>query len=253
MRLNKVQKKFSDIMLDRENVIEAPPGDFLALFAAGEIPLSERLKVYRNNIVGSLSEALRMNFSAVEDLTGKEFFTAMARNFILSSPPHEGDINEYGAGFDEFIASYTPAKGLPYLADVARLEIAVNAAYFAPDDAAMTAAELSPENLHLQLRRSAQLVESKFPVSAIRRFCLNKNRGADEVLDISGGGEKLLVLRPELKIMIIELNDAEYDFLKSIAGGVETATALEETLGRHPNFDFARFLQSHIALGSFAA
>jgi len=39
---------------------------------------------------------------------------------------------EYGDGFADFLAGFAPAQSLPYLADVARLEWAINAAYHAP-------------------------------------------------------------------------------------------------------------------------
>jgi hypothetical protein len=41
----------------------------------------------------------------------------------------------YGAGFADFIANFPPAAGLPYLADMARLECLYVQVYHAADDA----------------------------------------------------------------------------------------------------------------------
>jgi hypothetical protein len=257
MRLNEVQKKFTDMMLDHPDALNAPGQDFAALFETGGIALPERLKVYRNNIVGSLTGNLRASFPAVDDLTGKEFFDVMARSYILANPPREGNLNGYGSGFDDFIRTYTPAQTLPYLTDVANLEIGVNEAYYAKDDTALTAeilAKIPPEILRLTPRASMRLVQSAYPVSAIREFCLNKNRSENEQLDIGTDGEKLMIFRPEFEIVIARMQDDEFAFMTLLqTGNGGLGPALEKILQQHPNFNFQAFLQRHIALGSFTA
>ena len=57
-------------------------------------------------------------------MVGDDFFAGMARPFIAGSPPAGPVLSEYGTGFADFVARWPAAVGLPYLADVARLEVA---------------------------------------------------------------------------------------------------------------------------------
>jgi len=81
-----------------------------------------RLSVYRNTIHGTLTTALRLSYPAVYRLVGREFFEAAVRIFIEKEPPHGAYLDEYGAGFAEFLALFLPAASLTYLPAVAKLE-----------------------------------------------------------------------------------------------------------------------------------
>src|SRR5260370_38424589 len=85
---------------------------------------ARRFAVYRNNVVVGLGKALKSRFPAVEKIVGKEFFAAMARVFVTEQPPRSPLLATYADDFPAFIAAFEPARDLPYLADVARLEAA---------------------------------------------------------------------------------------------------------------------------------
>lgn len=259
MQLNEIQKKFRDIMLDHPRALENPPEDFSALFDEGDIALPERLKVYRNNVVGSLSEMIINTFPLVDNLVGRDFMRGMARSFVLEHPPQAGCLNDYGAGFDRFIAGFEPAKGLPYLPDVAALEIALNGAYNAADDRALTAqmlAATAPEDLpavQLKLRSSVKLISSHFPLDKIRAFCLRSDNQDGQTLDIGQGGVMLMIYRPALNVEITALKVDEFAMLKNLQAGHILGTALEDTITIYSDFDFQHFLQHHLALETFSA
>src|SRR6059036_1319432 len=103
---------------------------------------AERLNIYRNTCRSTLIEALRMTYPAVDRLVGREFFDMAAARFIRAHPCRSGYLNEYGAGLADFLAALEPARGLPYLADVARFEWALGVAANAPDAPAIDAAAL---------------------------------------------------------------------------------------------------------------
>jgi hypothetical protein len=46
----------------------------------------------------------------------------MARSYVALAPPSSPIMLDYGAGFPDFIGAFEPAKCLPYLQDVARIE-----------------------------------------------------------------------------------------------------------------------------------
>src|SRR5262249_26234747 len=94
---------------------------------------AERLSIYRNTSRTALINALRLNFPAVRQLVGADFFGAAADIFITREPPHTAWLDFYGDRFPEFLQSFGPAAALIYLPDVARLERAVCRALHAVD------------------------------------------------------------------------------------------------------------------------
>ena len=257
MQLNEFQSRFKELMLDHPKALDNPPEEMAAFCAEGDIPLSARLKVYRNNIVGSLTDVMLATFPVLENLVGKDFMEGMARSFILENPPSQGCLSLYGDGFAEFIEGFELAASLPYLPDVARFELALNKAYYAVDDEALTAdalASIAPEvlgEMELRLRDSVQLVHSRYPLTAIRDFCMAEER--DDKLDLDQGGEHLMIYRPQLDTQVIILADDEYAILGHLANGKTLGDAVEATLNTHQSFDFQSFLQKHLNLETFRA
>jgi len=96
-------------------------------------PAGRRYDVYRNNVTVSLIETLAAIYPAVQRITGPDFFRAMARFHVRSSPPASPLLFEYGHDFPDFIAGYEHAQDMPWLADVAHIERAWLDAYHAAD------------------------------------------------------------------------------------------------------------------------
>lgn len=257
MRLNEIQERFKDTILDHPDVVEQPPADFAVLFKEGGIPLPERLKVYRNNIVGGLTDTLILTFPLLEKLVGKDFLEGMARSFVLENPPESGCLNTYGTGFDKFIADFKPAESLPYLPEVAALEIAMTETYYAGNDTPMMPEDLSaikPDNLpdlNVKLRNSVRLISSRFPLDEIRNFCLTEEEDNNKTLDLDQGGVDLMIYRPDLEVLIVKLQKDEMTMLKNLQQAQKLGKALESTLNDHPGFNFQDFLQRHIELETF--
>lgn len=258
MKLAKFQQKFKETMFRPVREIQECEDDFKALFLEGDIPLEERLKVYHNNVVGSLSEVLRVTFPLLENLVGEDFLKAMSREFIFENPPTSACVHMYGAGFDDFIKTYAPAKSLPYLAAVATFELALNTAYYASDDVALAPdalAQVSPESLGdvvLNLRSSVTLIASLYPLESIRSFCLDADNNPAPDLTESYTC-RLLIVRPDLEVNIISLPEDEFEMLRFLQDKVPLGDAVERTMAAFPTFDFTAFLQKHTILESFTS
>jgi len=251
-----IQESFKDLMLYDPKALDNPPAFIKGSFAEGDIPLTNRLKIYRNNIVGSLTDVMKATFPTVEQLVGAEFFEGCARTFILQNPPTQGVLTWYGVGFDDFLKDFEPAKSLAYLPDIARLEIALNTAYYAKDDQALKAEDLSviqPEQLAdtiFNLRDSVELVSSSFPIDQIRDFCFANDENAQPP-DMDGDGVHLLIYRPQLETQIITLNADDFLMLQNLKQGKSLGEAVQNTLEQYAGFDFQDFLQTSIALETF--
>ncbi len=258
MQLNDFQNCFKDLLFNAEPEPGAQNArdNFASLVQTGNIPLNERLSIYRGNVIGSLSDIMKSNFPLIENLVGEDFMTGMARKFIIEGPPEDGCLNDYGAGFADFIAAFAPAASLPYLPDVARFEWARHAAYYARDDSALKAKKLASiaprelENIKLRLRDSVALITSPYPLTAIREFCGAEDKG-DDMLDLDQGGVHLLIHRPALKVEVLEINEATFAMLRNFEQNMPLGQAVEDVINTHEGFDFQAFLQSQIQLETF--
>ena len=190
MRLNEIQAQFRDLLLSPAATLENPDADFAGLFANDD--LSARLKIYRNNVMTSVSHALMANFPLLEKLAGKEFLSAMARAYIMKHPPEDGYLGAYGSDFGEFIERSNTAKDFPWLADIARLEVFINLSVHAQDDTPMLPvdiAEIPPEkleNLCLKTRNSVFFLKSRWPLAKIREFCLDDRMKTPDLAPSAG-------------------------------------------------------------------
>jgi hypothetical protein len=256
MPLNETQRLFSGAMLAP---VADPAPELAALFTASPSILPERLQIYRNNVVGNLTDALLATYPLVKTLTGEEFASLLMRSYLLENPPREACLGLYGGLLPDFIEKFPPAAGLPYLVDVVRLEWAMNEAYNAADDEPLAPATLQAvpadalADLNLRLRASARLMSSRWPLESIRAFCLNYDEKTSGSLTLEGEGSRLLVCRPGLAVEITALAPDEYLFLETLTAGATLGAALGKTFGEFPAFDFAAVLQRHLKHKTFAA
>jgi hypothetical protein len=136
-------------------------------------PAGRRFAVYRNNVAVSLTEALETGFPVVRKLVGDDFFAAMAGVYFRAHPPQNRILATYGQDMPAFLLGFPPVAALPYLADVARLELALRAAYHAADVAGLDPAALAalpPERLmaaRVRLAPAVALIRSPWPVQGI--------------------------------------------------------------------------------------
>lgn len=101
-----------------------------AIVAIDAAPASAALlvAVYRNTALSGLCEALRASYPVTERVLGSAFFEQTALAFVRERPPTEPVLARYGAGFPDFLSMLPALVELPYVADLARLEWAVDQA-----------------------------------------------------------------------------------------------------------------------------
>lgn len=133
----------------------------------------KRFDVYRNNVVVGLIDALIAAFPVLHKLVGDPFFKAMGGIYVRNHPPTSPLMMHYGAEMPSFLKGFAPVAHLPYLPDVARLEIALRASYHAADSTALDAtrlAALSPDALFMArftFAPSTRLLSSRHPLYGI--------------------------------------------------------------------------------------
>ena len=217
---------------------------------------AKRYAVYRNNVTVSLIDALAAVYPAVQRITGVEFFRALARFHIRETPPTSPLLFEYGHDFPAFIETYEYARGMPWLADTARIERAWLDAYHAADAEPLSASDLAahpPERLaDLVFSRhpATRLVRSRF--AAVTIFTANRAPGPIEAIDASEA-EDGLITRPELDVVVRRLAPGEAEFLSALIAGRPLGEAADMALETHPGFDIGAALATLIDSGAFVS
>ena len=219
---------------------------------AGELDRAARIAVYRNNVLGNYRKVLAATFPVVHRLVGGAFFDTAAEHFVRGHPSTRGDVNRYGSDFAVFLAAYPPARDLVYLADVARLEWAIDQANIAADAPPLdltTLAAVEPDalaNLHFVLHPAARLIASPFPI--LRIWQVNQaNRGGDERVDLAEGRDTLLVARSAQGVGIDRIEPGDHALLAALAANATLGVAAERAGASDATFDLAVALRRHVS------
>lgn len=214
----------------------------------------KRYAVYRNNVTVSLIEALAKTFPATMRITGADFFRAMARFHVRTTPPTSPLLFEYGRDFPDFVESYEHARSMPWLADVARIERAWLDAYHAADQAPLTPqvlASIAPEQLAdicLTPHPATRILRSRYPAVTI----LAANRVDGPVVPIrSSEAEDALVTRPGLEVAVRRLPPGGAVFLLRLTAGEPLGAAATAALEDSSGFDLAANITGMIEAGVF--
>ena len=195
---------------------------------------SKRFDVYRNNVAVSLSDALEAAFPVVHKLVGDQFFRAMAGVYLRKHPPKSPLMMFYGEAMPQFLSRFEPAKSLPYLPDIAKVELAMRHAYHAADATPVDAealATLAPDALmqaRLQIGPAVQTVVSQYPIHAI--YLANTQADAPKPVMQA---ESIVITRPGFDPQIHPINAAGAGCIAALQNGEplgQTMAAADETL-----------------------
>ena len=244
--LLEVQAAMQASLVHRDN-------EAISAMLAGHIP-ADRLDIYRNTFVHTLTRALRLSFPATERLVGEEFFAGAAQFFITEHPPREAWLDRFGGAFPDFLRAFPQAKSIVYLGDVAELEWAVNNALHAADAAPLDVALLgavSPEDqgrISFVVHPSVGLVRLAHPADAIWHAVLAGDDQALGTIDIESGPVRLLVERRETGVEVERLDEPSWLFLSTLCAGLPIEAALDVA----GDFDCSTALADHLTSGRFS-
>lgn len=194
-----------------------------------------RFAVHRNNVVVSLVDALAGTFPICQALVGEDFFRAMARERLRADPPRSPVLIDYAQGFADFVAAFAPAAGVPYLADVARIEALRVRAYHAADAPPLPESRYrelvaAPDTLaatRMTLHPACHWLRSDYAAYSIWLA----HQGLDDLASASLDGidieraEDVLIVRPRFEVFVTALPLGAIQFLDALRSGQTLASA----------------------------
>lgn len=242
-----------------------PPG----LRAGAGAVVAQRLAVHRNNVVAGLVRALAQTFPVMQRLVGAAFFDAMAAVFVRQSPPGSPVLADYGGGFAPFVGGFSPARSVPCLAEMARLEWARAQAWQAadarplddrsaaaalaravPGDASVRLPGTALAELRLQCHPSLRVLRADHAVVSLWAAHQGPDDGRIAAVEL-GQAECALVLRPWHEVLVVPVSPAVAALADALGQGQGLAGAAGSALAIDAHFDLTqalRLLLTHGAL-----
>jgi len=213
--------------------------------------------IYRDSSLGNIIIPMKLTYPVILKLVGEDFFQATCHKYIEEYWPATGNMDDYGAEFAEFLEIFEPAKTLPYLPDIARLEWLFHLSSLSEDSDRIDPKALSEvpqdkySDLHFVFHPSVYFLSSKHPIHRIWEM---SQEGAEEkTLDLDkAGGAHLVLVRPGLKVDILELVQAECEFLKALYKEKSLYEAFDIATEIDKYFDLGVYVKKHVANGVFS-
>ena len=236
----------------RRAVLGGDTAEIAAAILGDGLDPSARVGIYRNHAFATLGDALRSTFPVVCRLVDKRFFAYASHEYLREHPPHSRCLVEYGADFADFLARFTPCRQLPYLADIARFEWALNIAATVREATPLQAEALAAvpaekaAYVALRLQPSLTYFASPWPIDTI--WQANKEDMVPSV-DLASGGTSLEIRRAGEAVVWRRLDPGTFAFRTALADGLVLAAAMAAAILRDAAFDLTAALRHVFAEG----
>lgn len=217
-------------------------------------------------------------------LLGDEAFGQLAWRLWGTHPPRHGDLGQWGDGLPDLLThDGDVAQALapwPWLADVARLDLAVHragrCAALPVDGAALqTLAHANPQRTRLVLQAHVQVVRSPWPLGALWRAHLRGvvtdpnpsavdpaaelasvhallSAGPAPADDVGAGQGWVAWWHPDGHVDVADLSPADTSWMLHGANTSAPPTLAEQLQHAHPAFDFGAWWLRALRLGWLA-
>ena len=214
------------------------------------------LSVYRNTVAKGLADALIAQFPAVTAVVGVDWMNAAAAIYAPQHPPTRAPLNDYGQDFPAWLAEFAPARDMPYLADLARLDCAWTQTHLAADADPLPAdalAGLPPQayaEFTLRPHPATRWANFDLSVPALWRHL----RGAVpiETLDLEDAPQGLLMVRPGGEVTSHIIDPGLCAFLDACQATGSVAEAAQQAVMAQPELDLAPGFALLLQVGCFS-
>lgn len=246
--LRQLQRRFAATLVDARTPLQD------GLVIADKLPCERLLNVYRNNSRASLRAALVTVYPIIQKLVGREFFSHLADHFVQAYPLKSGSLQCYGQYLPDFLGDFEPALTLPYIADVARIELACHLACLAlpprRDAEAIWGAHLPIQSSDLQfsLAPACFLISSTYPVFSIWKVNQDEYLG-DAAVSLDEGQQDVLVMRFENRVELWRLKNPDTTFVQTLARGVNLGATVATMIELGYQFDLKKLLLKYVSSG----
>jgi hypothetical protein len=223
-------------------------GDVPAMLFAGRVPAGDALAVHRGTILAALVNALRVSYPTVDALVGQELFDQACTIFAKINLPRTACLAAYGGDFPDFLAQFPPAASLGYLADVARLDRAVETALHAP---VLRWRFALSATVSIELPQNLCILRLAYPADEIRASLGNDSAMAG-IIPLPAE-RFILVWRKGFDAAVRRVSPAAGRFLASLLADGSADNAFRAAVADQPRAEAMQSIQADIFAASFCS
>lgn len=215
------------------------PGLLENVVPGGRLDAAGALGVYRRGYLARLTEQLGEAFASVWRVLGDEDFFATCEGYLADHPSTSYNLSDYGRDFPAFLAASKHADGAPFLAELARFELAFHDLFHAELHQAVDAAELASlsdlDGVRFRLGSAMRLLACESAV-----YDLFRHRRDEQPPGIRLDRPQWMLLhRRGGDVIAHELEIAAFRALEAMEGGASVEEALACAVESDPAFGAA--------------
>mgnify|MGYP001027581079 CR=1 FL=1 len=199
-----------------------------------------RFAVYRNNVAFGLRQVLRDKFPLLRQLLGEEAFESLMGYYLDAEMPSSPLLSEFGATLAHFLDTSSAFESLAFVGDVARLEWAMQQAFYAPEHEPMATERLTalaPDdlvNLRLRFAPCVHILTSPWPIFELWEY-LSEEAAAPDFDSV--GGQTVMIYRHDYTAQVALLTPEQHRFLTFLADQRSIGDAMIEAHLSLSDFD----------------
>ena len=199
--------------------------------AGDGLPPAGRLRIYQHNSRAMFEGALERSYPVLRRRVGEAYFSQLARGYRQRHPSCSGDLHWVGEHFPEYLSGTLAGTGYEWLAELAALEWACEAALVAAQSRPVGAEALSGlaadeiGGAGLRLQDSLHCIASSFPVLDVWRA--NQPDGDGQPVDLARGPQCVLVSCGETGLELREVSATMLEFTRRLRQGTVLGEALD--------------------------
>ncbi len=171
---------------------------------------------------------MRLTYPTVDWLVGADFFDQTALAYAQIHPPARAQLSDYGQQFPVFLEGYVPAVELPYLADVARFDLAVDQVAALSVGGSPVAVDLDASVI-LRLDGSLRVLRLSYPADRLRDARDDDDQSL-EALDMSPRDYAYALWRGEAGASVRVIPAGVAAFLDAVLAGASAQDGLDALL-----------------------
>lgn len=233
--LAQIQNWMQSALVRRDGAAAHPD---LELFVNGSSRLSaaRHLDIYRYSYVARLRECMKNQFSALTYALGEELFQMFADQYLDAYPSDSYTLNELGGRFPRFLQETRPDAGLEekeswidFIIQLAHFEYTLSVIFDAhSDDESQPADDDTPDE-ELKLNPLLRLFHHPYPIC---RYYLDVTRKREPELPLAEDSY-CVVTRNNYRLGLLEINLAQYHFLRVLVRENSVGKAKEDLVGSY--------------------
>jgi hypothetical protein len=213
--------------------------------------------VYRNSVVKARLDALEALYPTVARLVGRDWFRAAGAEFAQGSPPVDPVLDTFAEDFPDWLAGFPPARDLPYLAPVARIDRAWMRAHTAADAPVLSSAMVAAMPPARLFSSTARLHPSTtlfwFDWSVVSIWIDNQpDAEPDEPMVWEQRPEGLLIVRAGRSVVWRRLARPEWAFLAACRDGHDLGRAARDAFAADPAMTLSTLFAGLLSARAFS-